>query len=300
MSSSSTKKNITSIKDIKKRDYKTPKCQWDPKIEAEIQKYIRSALSKSNVNIFENISDCFQTFYDRSCNNMTQLKKRTKNESGFIWEHFCLMYLRAKGYGECWLLAETPVEILEKLNMSRVDMGIDIIIKHQNGFFAVQAKWRSNKRKTSKISLTWNKLATFYALCARTGPWLKFIVITNCDYVRRQGKKYKMDQTIAKGSFLSCKRDAWIKMASMEEGKKVSDPPVSDLVSLVCAVTGRDPKFYKDWEETSLQQRIDYFEEYEQDNDEQDNDEQDNPQPLTLREKQRLQRSSFLNKLFPR
>ena len=139
---------------------------------------------------------------------------------------------------------------------------------------------------------------------------VKHIVITNCDYVRRQGKKYKMDQTIAKGSFLSCKRDAWIKMASMEEGKKVSDPPVSDLVSLVCAVTGRDPKFYKDWEETSLQQRIDYFEEYEQGNDEQGNDEQGNdehgndehgnPQPLTLREKQRLQRSSFLNKLFPR
>jgi hypothetical protein len=225
------------------------------------------------------------------------------------------MYLRAKGYGECWLLAETPIEILEKLNLSRVDMGIDIIIKHKNGFFAVQAKWRSNKRKTSKISLTWNKLATFYALCARTGPWLKFIVITNCDYVRRQGKKYKMDQTIAKGSFLSCKRDAWIKMASMEEGKKIESIQSSDLLSLVCAVTGRNPMFYKDWEETSLQQRIDYFEEYEQGNDEQGNDEQGNdeqgndeqgndeqgnPQPLTLREKQRLQRSSFLNKLFPR
>jgi hypothetical protein len=28
-----------------------------------------------------------------------------------------------------------------------------------------------------------------------------------------------MDQTIAKGYFLGCKRDSWIKMAGMEEGK---------------------------------------------------------------------------------
>jgi hypothetical protein len=98
------KKNITSIKDVKKRDYKTPKCQWNPVIEHEIQQYINTALFKGGVNIFENISDCFQTFYNRSCTNMTQLKKRTKNESGFIWEHFCLMYLRSKGYGKCSLL----------------------------------------------------------------------------------------------------------------------------------------------------------------------------------------------------
>ena len=206
MSSVSDKKNITSIKDVKKQDYKTPKCIWDSKIETEIQNYIRRSLSQSDTNIFENISGHFQAFYDRYCSNMTQLKKRTKNESGFIWEHFCLMYLKSKGYGECWLIADTPVEILKKLNLSRMDMGIDIVIKHKNGFFAVQAKWRSNKKKASKIALTWNQLSTFYALCARSGPWLKYIVITNCDYVRRQGRKSKMDQTIAKGSCLGGKR----------------------------------------------------------------------------------------------
>jgi len=208
--------NITTVNDIKRKEYKTPKCQWDPNLEYEIKKYIRSALSKSEGNIFENISDCFQTFYNRPCDNMIELKKRTRNESGFIWEHFCVMYLRAKGYGECWLLADTPQEILDKLGLSRVDMGIDIIIKHNNGYFAVQAKWRSNNRKVSKMSLTWNQLSTFYALCARTGPWLKYIVITNCDYVRRQGKKFKMDQTIAKGSFMGCKRDIWCKMSGSE------------------------------------------------------------------------------------
>ena len=216
MNGNLTMNNIVSINDIKHKEYKTPKCQWDPKLEDEIKKYIRSALSKSEGNVFENISDCFQSFYNRPCDNMLELKKRTKNETGFIWEHFCVMYLRAKGYGECWLLADTPQEILDKVGLSRVDMGIDIIIKHKNGYFAVQAKWRSNTRKVSKMSLTWNKLSTFYALCARSGPWLKYIVITNCDYVRRQGKKFKMDQTIAKGSFIGCKRDIWCKMSGSE------------------------------------------------------------------------------------
>ena len=98
MTSQSQKKNITSLKDVKKHDYKDPKCKWDTKIEEEIKKYIRSSLSNDNVNIFEDISDYFQTYYDRPCSNMITLKKRTKNESGFVWEHFCLMYLKSKGY----------------------------------------------------------------------------------------------------------------------------------------------------------------------------------------------------------
>ena len=241
-------KNIKSLKDVKKRDRK---CSWDPIIEKEIQLYIRRSLSRSEDNIFDKISINFQSFYDRSCSNMTQLKKRSKNESGFIWEHFCLMYLKAKGYGECWLLADTPKEILDKLNLRRRDMGIDIIIKHKNGFFAVQAKWRSNRRKSSKIALTWNKLSTFYALCARTGPWLKYIVITNCDYVRREGKKCKMDQTIAKGSFRGCKREYWVKMADIKEGVELGENKNENI---------EDVK-------------------------------------MSLREKQRLQRSNFLSRI---
>ena len=293
MSFDDKKQNITSIKDVKKREYKTPKCTWDPSIEKEIQTYIRKSLSQSDINIFENISGHFQAFYDRSCTNMTQLKKRTKNESGFIWEHFCLMYLKSKGYGECWLIADTPEEILKKLNLSRIDMGIDIVIKHKNGFFAVQAKWRSNKKKASKISLTWNKLSTFYALCARSGPWLKYIVITNCDYVRRQGRKSKMDQTIAKGSFFGCKRDIWIKMAGMEEGKnvgnKLTDTSTKDkLLNDVCNLTGRSKEFYSDWNEDNLKQRIEGFIEYTEDK---------KDKKESLRERQRKQREWFINKI---
>lgn len=227
---------------------------------------------------------------------MSQLKKRTKNESGFIWEHFCLMYLKSKGYGECWLISDTPEEILKKLNLSRMDMGIDIVIKHKNGFFAVQAKWRSNKKNTSKISLTWNKLSTFYALCARSGHWLKYIVITNCDYVRRQGRKSKMDQTIAKGSFLGCKRESWIKMAGIGEGKsvgnKLTDTSTRDkLLNDVCNLTGRSKEFYSGWNEDNLKQRIEGVIECTEDKEDKEDKEE------SLRERQRKQREWFINKI---
>jgi hypothetical protein len=191
--------------------------------------------------------------------------------------------------------ADVPHEILDKLKMSRVDMGIDIIIQHENGFFAVQAKWRSNKKKSEKKSLTWNSLSTFYALCARTGPWLKYIVITNCDYVRRQGKKFKMDQTIAKGSFVACKRDAWFKTAGMKTGSTLSSSSTlekDNLITIVSELTGRDQSFYQSWEIETLHQRTQYFDEFEQYT-------PTLPVFLTLRERQRLERTSFLDKLYP-
>jgi len=285
-------KNIITIKDIKKQKYSEPKCKWDSNIEDEIKMYIRSSLSKTNNNIFENISEYFQTFYDRPCNNMNTLKKRTRNELGFMWEHFCLMYLRAKGYGECWLISEVPSDILEKLNLSRMDMGIDIVIKHDNGFFAVQAKWRTNKHKSLTISLTWNKLSTFYALCARSGPWLKFIVMTNCDFVRRQGRKNKMDQTIAKGSFLSCKRDIWNDMCGFKG--------YTTNTNIFMIQDTKQENTDKLLQETKQENTDKLLQEIKQENtDKPLNQMKKENIKQTLQEIQRLQRSAFLDKIFP-
>lgn len=215
--SSSTLSNIKTITDIKREEYKNPHNKWSTDIENEIKLYIRYSLSIDD-NVFDKIIERIEAYYDKPCINMLQLRKCTKQESGNMWEHFCVMYLRAKGYGECWLLGNTPEEILKELNLTRKDYGIDIIVKHDNGYFAVQAKWRSNPHRKKTISLTWKQLSTFYALCARTGPWLKYIVMTNCNSVKRMGKKWKMDQTIAKAGFKSCKRYIWQNIAGIHEG----------------------------------------------------------------------------------
>lgn len=233
--------NIYTLNSKKKEDDNSECRKWNTDIENEIRSIIKKALSKSttssntntNNEISEYIFECFQTYYNRPCDNIISLKKRNKKQLGDIFEHFSVMYLQEKGYGKVWLIGNTPQHILDKLNLKRQDLGIDIIIERtisegkdeENrsdvGYFAVQAKWRSktNSKDNRKIGLTWNMLSTYYALCARTGPWLKYIVITNADYIRRIGKKFKMDQSIVKGSFIkNCDRLFWYKLAGYTPG----------------------------------------------------------------------------------
>lgn len=216
---------ITTIRDVKRQDYKKPHGKWNSQLEDEITRSIRAVLS-TNQNCFDTLNERFESYYALPCSNIAQFEKRTKKAKGDLWEHFCLMYLKRKGYGECWLIGDTPSEVLEKLNLKSADMGIDIVVKHQNGFFAIQSKYRTNPHQKKTLSLSWNQLSTFYALCARSGPWLKYIVMTNCDYVRRIGKKWKYDQTIAKKSFQSeklCPRAFWQSMAGLSQGYSLID-----------------------------------------------------------------------------
>ena len=195
--------------------------KWKKSIEDEIRLAIRSALSSASQtsDVFPNIVEKFEIFYARPSTNMISLRKSTRHEKGQFFEHFCLMYLQAKNYGEAWLLGDVPDDILEELGLTRKDNGIDIIVKHPNGYFAVQAKWRSNPHKRTRIQLGWGKLATFFALAARTGPYLKHIVMTNCHSIKRNGNRtWKMDQTIARTGFEKCSREFWQSMAGLGSG----------------------------------------------------------------------------------
>lgn len=56
-------------------------------------------------------------------------------------------------------------------------------------------------------------LATFYALCARTGPWHTLIVMTTCDSISWQGKKVASDKTYAYKTWCNIDRTTWLRMA---------------------------------------------------------------------------------------
>jgi hypothetical protein len=129
---------------------------------------------------------------------------------GDIFEEFCVLYLKTMGY-EVWLLDDLPVEIRELLQLPKQDMGIDIIVKHEGVFYAVQCKYKKPDQH-KKQCVTWKALSTFYALCLRTGPFQKYIVMTNCDYVRHQGKKTSKDVSICLGTFRKLTGDNWLLM----------------------------------------------------------------------------------------
>jgi hypothetical protein len=119
------------------------------------------------------------------------------------------------------LLKEVPDDILMMLNMKRRDMGIDLIVEHNGDFYAVQCKYK--KAFTFKKNvLSWKQLSTFYALCMRTGPFNKYIIMTNCDYTRHQGDKTEKDLSICLKSFQNITKDEWLLMCD-KVGAKISD-----------------------------------------------------------------------------
>jgi hypothetical protein len=233
--------SIVSISDVKRTERQNgTQAKWKTEIENEIKIAIRAAISsaKDTSEIFSKVVERFESFYSRPSANITSLRRSTKQEKGQWWEHFCLMYLKAKKYGACFLLGDLPEDTLEGLGLTRRDNGIDIIVEHENGYFAVQAKWRSNPHKKSRIQLTWTKLATFFALASRTGPFLKHIVMTNCHSIKRNGNKWKMDQTIARAGFEGCSREFWQQMAGLGDGYSLSKAEIrNDLNDEKCALS---------------------------------------------------------------
>lgn len=183
-------------------------------LENEIKTCIRYGLTKTDSDIFNSILDRLKVYIDKPCSSITELKRRTTKGKGDVFETFCVMYLKAVGYDEAWLLKDIPKDLLEKFELKpKDDNGIDIVAKKYGKYYAVQAKYRTPPRdKRKPHSVKWSSLSTFYALCQRTGPWHKRIVMTNCNYVNRKGRKDENDYTMAKKRFENTPRAIWLKM----------------------------------------------------------------------------------------
>ena len=95
----------------------------------------------------------------------------------------------------------------------RVKQGV--LIYKDGEFVAVQCKFRT------KRNVTWQEIATFEALCARSGPWSEHIVMTNCFFVKREGSSEK-DVTISRNAFKKLSRYEWLAMGGMGEGRTIS------------------------------------------------------------------------------
>ena len=167
----------------------------------DLQKLLYKIFLKSPNNLFDDfILEC-QLFYDKPAHNLLELKQRKNTKiKGDIFEEFCVLYLlNIKKYNNVWLLKNVPEDILNNLHLQRQDMGIDIIVEHNNEFYAVQCKYK--KSTSTKNILSWQQLSTFYALCLKTGPYNKYIIMTNCDYTRHQGEKTNKDLSFCLKTF---------------------------------------------------------------------------------------------------
>ena len=57
----------------------------------------------------------------------------------------------------------------------------------------------------------------------RTGPWEKYIVMTNCDFTRHVGNKTEKDVSICLKSFQALTKEQWIQLCHLE-GHVLTEP----------------------------------------------------------------------------
>lgn len=187
-------------------------------------------LRGSGDNLFDQFLVECQKFYDQPAHTFTEMRTRdNKKIRGDIFEEFCVLYLKhVRGYDQVWRLEDVPDDILGGLSLKRQDMGIDIVCEKGGRYTAVQCKYKKHTGYKSKTIVTWKQLSTFYALCMRTGPWEKYIVMTNCDYVRHMGKKTSKDLSICLRTFRKITKDQWVRMCELK-GDVLVEQPVQKL-----------------------------------------------------------------------
>ena len=196
------------INDIYKKRFSLPKVAGgSPKVAGGLQ-------PTCSENMFDEFIKQATSFYEMPAHTLQEMRARQNTKArGDIFEEFCALYLKhVCGYENVWLLADVPEATLAQLSMKRKDMGIDLVVEDKGSFYAVQCKYKKFTGKPTCVS--WQALSTFYALCMRTGPWTKYIVMTNCNYVRHQGKKTQADISICLNTFRGITHDEWALMAS--------------------------------------------------------------------------------------
>ena len=183
-----------------------------------MQQLLHTILLRSPPNLFDEFQAECQKWYEQPAHTFTEMRTRdNKKIRGDIFEDFTALFLKhARNFDEVWRLGDIPDDVLDKLGLKKnQDMGIDIVAESNGYYYAIQCKYK--KHTAAKVPIvSWKALSTFYALCMRTGPWEKYIVMTNCEYVRHAGKKTPKDISICLKTLRNITKEQWFQMCELE------------------------------------------------------------------------------------
>ena len=170
--------------------------------------FVRSALTKD-----DHLTEFVKAVSQTPTNNVHDMKHKRKH-IGDTWEDFCADYLvTIAEYTRAIKLAEVSADQLELYGLKKRDVGIDMIAFDKMGNpTAVQCKFRT------RGAVSWRELATFEALCNRTGPWKKHLVMTNQKKLQREGSLNMKDAEITRKDLSKMERHHWMLLAGMSAG----------------------------------------------------------------------------------
>jgi predicted helicase len=194
-----------------------------------MQSLLHTILLRSPANLFDEFQTECQKWYEQPAHSFVELRTRdNKKIRGDVFEEFCVLYLKhVKKYSNVWRLPDVPDPVLLGLGLKRQDMGIDILAEQDGKYYAVQCKYKKHTSYKPVNVLSWKTLSTFYALCLRSGPWEKYIVMTNCNYVRHAGQKTPKDLSICLKTLQNITKEQWTQMCELH-GESISEPVSSE------------------------------------------------------------------------
>lgn len=164
-----------------------------------------------------NLNECYKPTSIKSKNEYTK-------NIGDAWEDFSCLFLEKMMGWEVLKLKDCDETLLKKLSLKKRDVGIDLIAISDEKYIAVQCKYRKKNQK-----LSWRDISTFDALCSRTGPWYKQVVITTSSWLHREGQWTEKDLFIGKKKFESLTKFDWLKLANLGSGNVCGGICQSDI-----------------------------------------------------------------------
>lgn len=194
--------------------------------------------ASTELNIFDTFMEEVRLAHEGEAHSIREMKDRTNTKMrGDLFEFFCVRYLLiVRKMDNCWLLKDIPDDILSKLKLTRRDIGIDIVAEKDGKYYAVQCKYKKRTQYKSTTYVSWKSLSTFYSISYRSGPYEKYIVMTNCSGVSRKGTKDPKDKTIALKSFQNITKEQWYDIADMKY-RTISDNIVVSNSSNITVVS---------------------------------------------------------------
>jgi len=183
--------------------------------------------------VFDNLVLQFEESLSNDvAHTLADLSLLSTTRKGRLFERLCIQYLKhISKFDEVYPISELPDDLRRLLRLPVQDTGIDLITLRKSGntikeVWAVQCKFRKHSARSTvntangrirTNTLSWQELATFYALCDRTGPYTKRLVMTTADSVTRKVGRQPNDASICRGTWRGLTPSQWYTIAECEE-----------------------------------------------------------------------------------
>jgi len=150
-----------------------------------------------------------------------------KKQMGDAFEHLTYLYFKLDPkysfYDEVYKMSDVPTSDLEKLNIPRQDLGIDLIAKLGNEYHPIQCKYHTEKKR----SITFSEVSTFLTQLESNTNFKMGYIASTADNTSKNYDKLntKEVQKLLNNTWYKLDESFFNRVRKFEKGKEYSPKP---------------------------------------------------------------------------